>query len=146
MKITINPSTGELSFDVDAQNPVQVAAALKLARQFRDGKEVEDTARSLLVFPDDDDELPAEDLIVPANVAAKEEERVAASLESREQFETWLYLRRNDRVRGVALTGVAHRFKLSSSAASSRCITLMKAGYAVRIGRGYYRAVTPSDN
>lgn len=145
MKITINPTSGELSFDVDADNPTELHEALRIARQIRNGKEVENTARALLVFSDDD-EIPAEDLIVPATNGVTEEEKVAASLQTREQFETWLYLRRNDRVRGVALAGVAQRFKLSSTAASARCGTLVKLGYATRIGKGYYRACVPNED
>lgn len=146
MKITIT-SNGEISFDIDAHNPTDVGQALLLAQQMRNGTQTAATARTLLMFAsDDDDELPAEDLIVPASNNFSEDERIAARLQTREQLETWLYLRRNDRVRGIALSGLAHRFRLSSTAASARCATLVKMGYAVRIGKGYYRAVVPTDD
>lgn len=146
MKITINPSTGELTCDFDANSRMEVQQAINIARQIHDGKKVDAAARTLLVFSDEDDEIPAEDLIVPAPTTVTEDERIASRLQTREQLETWMYLRRNDRMRGVALAGVAHRFKLSSTAASARCATLVKAGYAVRVGKGYYRAVVPSED
>ena len=145
MKITINPGTGELTCDFDADNRAEVQQAISIARQIHDGRNVDAAARSLLVF-DDDAKVAGEDLIVPAPAPATEDERVAARLRTREQLETWLYLRRNDRVRGVALAGLANRFRLSSTAASARCGNLVKQGYAVRTRNGYYRAVVPTED
>lgn len=151
MKITIHPTTGEMSFDVDAQNQKEVEQAMAFTLGLRNGHS-DNAVRTSLVFADDDDgELLPEELITPSNTATHtsmlvtEDERIAAGLKSHEQLEAWLYLRRHDRVRGVSLSSMARRFKLSSSAASGRCLTLVKQGYAIRISRGYYRAIVPDD-
>lgn len=152
MKITINPTTGEMSLDIDPQNQKEVEQAMAITMGLRNGHSDNSVHTSLVFAEDDDDELSPEDLIAPSNTAAvtsapvTEDERIAARLRRREQLETWLYLRRHDRVRGVSLTGLARRFKLSSSAASTRCNRLVKSGYAIRISRGFYRAVVPEDN
>lgn len=156
MKITIHPTTGELSFDIDAHNQAEVNQAITFALGIQGGNVSQPAApvRAMLVFadPDEDDETPV-DLLSPGGNAAthhaaavSDDERIAAGLQTREQRETWLYLRRNDRVRGVALAGLASRFKLSSTAASARACALMKLGYAVRIGKGYYRATVPDED
>lgn len=150
MKITIQPSTGELSFDIDAHNQAEVQQAITMALSVRNGNGTSQQPVRVVLLNDDQDDLAPEDLIAPASrstqAAITDDERIAAGLQTREQRETWLYLRRNDRVRGVALAGLAHRFKLSSTAASARACALMKLGYAVRIGKGYYRAVVPDED
>ena len=147
MKITINPGTGEMSFDFDAHNQTEVEQAVAVAQSIvnRNSSHTPAPTRAVLVF-DDDGELAPEDLIAPARSAVTDDERIAAGLQTREQRETWLYLRRNDRVRGVALAGLASRFKLSSTAASARTCNLVKLGYAVRLGHGYYRATVPDED
>lgn len=151
MKIIINPNTGEMSLDIDPQNQKEVDQAMAITMGLRNGHSDNSVHTSLVFMDDDDDELSPEDLIAPSNTASvtsalvTEDERIAATLRRREQLETWLYLRRHDRVRGVSLSGLARRFKLSSSAASTRCNTLMRAGYAIRINRGLYRAVVPDE-
>jgi hypothetical protein len=161
VKITIQPTTGELSFDIDAHNNAEVeqAIAFALGVGHRANGQNPAPVRHVLVFADDEDgEMAPEDLIAPAppiqqsgrpwnpNPITTDDDRVVAALQTREQRETWLYLRRNDRVRGVSVSGLAHRFKLSSTAASARACALMNLGFAVRTSKGYYRAIAPKDD
>lgn len=135
MKITIHPNTGELSFDIDPENKAEIEQTLIIAKSLRNGHETSFSLAS-------DEDL---DLISPAP-SSTNHEHIAAGLQSAEQLETWMYLRRNDRQRGISLASLARRFKLSSTAASARCSTLVRLGYAVRISNGYYRAIVPSEN
>lgn len=156
MKITIQPATGEVSFDnIDPANQREVeqvvaqAIAIVMASN---GHTNGHAVTALLTEPDDDDELTGEELLMPAPAAVniaqarriEEYDDVIAEL-SKKQRDTWLYFRRNDRVRGVSLAGCADRLNLSSTTASARASKLVELGYLVRISRGYFRAVIPHD-
>lgn len=144
MKITIQPATGEVSFDnIDPTNQREVeqimaqAIAIVLASNGNGNGHKPD--------------LAAEDLLMPAPANTAQQRRVREDYDdviaelNNKQRETWLYFRRNDRVRGVSVGAFADRMGLSSTTASARCCVLMEMGYLTRIGRGYYRAIIPHD-
>ena len=59
------------------------------------------------------------------------------------QYRTWEFLCENDCSAGIHVSAVARGFGISSPAANTRLIVLEKTGYAKRVQRGYYRALTP---
>ena len=61
------------------------------------------------------------------------------------QYRTWEFLCENDCNAGIHVSAVARGFGISSPAANTRLIVLEKMGYAKRVQRGYYRALTPED-
>ena len=61
------------------------------------------------------------------------------------QYRTWEYLVANDNPEGIHVSQVARAFGVSNAAANTRCLTLEKLGYAKRVHKGYYRALTPED-
>ena len=61
------------------------------------------------------------------------------------QYRTWEYLVENDIASGLHISALARGFGISNAAANSRLVTLQKLGYAVRIRKGYYRAVAKED-
>lgn len=62
------------------------------------------------------------------------------------QYRTWEYLCENDIASGVHVSQVAHAFGLSNTSANARLVTLFNLGYAQRVAKGYYRALTPSED
>lgn len=154
MKVNICPKTGDLSFTIDAKSQDEINQAVAFALLLRSGYSTEKQAPAVFVDPDEDaDATDLLDLLSPGS--ANSVQRTAASvsdddppagLYTREQRETWLYLRRRDRVRGVPLVSIAQRFKLSSTAASARACALVRMGYAVRVSKGYYRAAVPEED
>ena len=58
------------------------------------------------------------------------------------QYRTWEYLCEQDRTDGIHVSAVAQSFGISTPAANTRLIVLVKMGYAKRVHRGYYRAMT----
>jgi len=132
LKVTIDPKTGEITFDIAAGSSEEVEQAVAFARRLQNG--------SAPARPEPIKKEPA----IPVD-RSREEEWVMSSIPIREQAETWLYLRRNDRVTGVPVAALARRCNISGSAASARCRTLVKTGYAVCIRKGWYRAVIPGS-
>lgn len=57
-------------------------------------------------------------------------------------YKTWVFLVDNDHDRGVAVSAVSRHFGCSDSAAHSRLMKLVKNGYAKRVSRGFYRALS----
>lgn len=151
MKITIQSGAGEMTMEIDPHVPAEADLALALTAVAQ-GQTIHSPASSpgysSPVPPleygndDDDDELPPEELLAPGDSV----QQVLDSLVSSPQRDTWHFLRRNDRRRGVSIATVAKRYRISGSAASARCNTLMNLGYATRVSRGYYRATLPPED
>jgi hypothetical protein len=59
------------------------------------------------------------------------------------QFETWEWLCENDSENGATPFAYAKAKGLSVGVASNRLSTLVKLGYATRLGRGHYRPELP---
>ena len=57
------------------------------------------------------------------------------------QLKTWSYLVDNDTETGVHLSDIARHLGIKKDNACWWCQTLLKAGYAQRVSRGYYRAL-----
>jgi len=56
------------------------------------------------------------------------------------QYAAWTWLIENDQDRGVHYTAMARDMSLTEKAASQRIMTLVRLGYAERVGSGTYRA------
>lgn len=61
------------------------------------------------------------------------------------QYRTWEYLCENDCSDGIHISGVARAFGVPNTTANSRVLVLEKLGYAKRVRKGYYRALTPEN-
>ena len=57
-------------------------------------------------------------------------------------YKTWVFLVDNDHDRGVSVSAISRHFGCSDSAAHSRLMKLVKNGYAKRVSRGFYRALS----
>lgn len=57
-------------------------------------------------------------------------------------YKTWVFLVDNDNDRGVAVSAISRHFGCSDSAAHSRVMKLVKNGFAKRVSRGFYRALS----
>lgn len=64
---------------------------------------------------------------------------------NRIQYRTWEFLCENDCPDGTHVSQVGKAFGISTPAANTRLIVLVKMGYAKRVHRGYYRALTPAE-
>ncbi len=128
MKVTIQSKAGEMVLDIDPEIPAEAELVLALLA-VAEGGTIESPVAG-------EDKIPA---------AQPEDENVLDMLESSSQRDTWWYLRRNDRSRGVPAATIAKRYRISGSAASARCSVLVDRGYAVRVSRGYYRAIVPES-
>lgn len=62
------------------------------------------------------------------------------------QYRTWEYLTDNDCIDGIHVSQLAHAFGITTAAANTRVMTLHKLGYAKRIRKGYYKALTPEED
>jgi DNA-binding MarR family transcriptional regulator len=61
------------------------------------------------------------------------------------QYRTWEFLCESDCNNGIHVSSVARAFGITNAAANTRLIVLEKMGYAKRVQRGYYRALTPEN-
>jgi hypothetical protein len=59
------------------------------------------------------------------------------------QYRTWEFLCENDNPDGVHVSQLAKAFGLNRAAANTRLVVLTNMGYAKRVHKGYYRALTP---
>lgn len=119
MKVTINPLTGEVSFDLD----LTVDEALSIARQIKVETQPE-------AAPD-----------APASESPPLCRETATAELTNDQYMTWQYLVDNENaVNGVTVAAVARHLRLNRGAANHRLVTLVKLGFAERISRGRYRA------
>lgn len=57
------------------------------------------------------------------------------------QFKTWSYLVDNDSDTGVHISAIARHLGIKKDNACWWCQTLLQKGYAMRVSRGYYRAL-----
>jgi hypothetical protein len=61
------------------------------------------------------------------------------------QYRTWEFLCENDTAEGVHVSQLAKAFGLNRAAANTRLVVLTNMGYAKRVHKGYYRALTPGE-
>lgn len=61
------------------------------------------------------------------------------------QYRTWEYLCENDSPNGIHVSQLARAFGITNMAANSRLLVVEKLGYAKRVAKGYYRALTPAE-
>jgi Fic family protein len=61
------------------------------------------------------------------------------------QYRTWEFLCENDNNEGIHVSQIAKAFGLTRAAANSRLLVIEKLGYAKRVHKGYYRALTPEN-
>lgn len=61
------------------------------------------------------------------------------------QYRTWEFLCENDNADGTHVSQLAKAFGINRAAANTRLIVLEKMGYAKRVAKGYYRALTPEN-
>jgi hypothetical protein len=78
-----------------------------------------------------------------SEVGKQAQTKVSGSNLNAIQYRTWEYLCENDNSGGVHVSQVARAFAVSNAAANSRLSTLYQLGYANRVAKGYYRALTP---
>lgn len=116
-RVTINPTTGEVSFDVDTiDDAVALAQRIKIEPSpSREGEEPPDG------------ELSACDSYATAELTGA-------------QYEAWAYLVANENlVHGVTISAVARHLKVNNSTAGARLAKLVSMGYAERVSMGRYR-------
>jgi hypothetical protein len=80
---------------------------------------------------------------IRSEVAVQAQTKVGTSNLNAIQYRTWEFLCENDCSAGIHVSAVARGFAISNAAANTRLIVLEKMGYAKRVQRGYYRALTP---
>jgi DNA-binding MarR family transcriptional regulator len=71
--------------------------------------------------------------------------KVGSSNLNQIQYRTWEYLCENDNNEGIHVSQLAKAFGLTRAAANSRLLVIEKLGYAKRVHKGYYRALTPEN-
>lgn len=123
MKITLNPTTGEMSFEVNS-----IADALALLQNSANGV----TPKAV--------EAEHDDPVISDELKRKADE-VGLSVAL---YAAWEYLVQNENKRGgCSSMHVARALRISRLAAASRLQHLYQRGFAKRIDRGRYVARTP---
>lgn len=61
------------------------------------------------------------------------------------QYRTWEFLCENDNSDGIHVSQLAKAFGINRAAANTRLVVLTNMGYAKRVAKGYYRALTPEE-
>lgn len=82
---------------------------------------------------------------IRSEISVQSQTKVGSGKLNAIQYRTWEFLCENDCSAGIHVSAVARGFGISSPAANTRLIVLEKMGYAKRVQRGYYRALTPED-